>query len=1060
MENQNQSPTNTGSSADFTPPRHWIGAEELEASYWQDAKIQERRGQEFYDKPVEVIDQIDRMDKKGLARRDFLTVMGASMAMASFSCARRPVHKIIPYVVKPEEIVPGVANWYASTCADCGCRCGVLIKTREGRPIKLEGNPDHPLNQGALCSKGQASILNLYDPDRLKNPILKGRQDKSRKDLSWAQADELVQGKLKASSKVRLLTGAVKSPSQRRLFNEFLGKFSNAKWVEFEPLHLEELPESQALSYGTNCVPQYHFEKAELILTLGADFLENWLSPVEHSKGWSKGRKLADQKAAQAKLSKLICFESILSVTGANADVRHQVLPSALVDVALALAHELIVRRKVSHLASDPSLTAALKDYSVEAVSGWIGLANGANILRDLASELLASRGKSLVVGGGVETRTEYSLALQVAINLLNSALDNEGVTVDGTSRATESLVKIQSVLDLLAELKSGQVDFLLVHKTNPAYSLSNAQLGLSEAFKQAKFLLVSSDREDETAKLADLVLPDHHYLENWGDASVSKGLFSIQQPAIAPIHDTRAFEDSLLKWGNGPGLKTGGLMSQSEDWHGYLKANWKETVFPKVGAIAGFESFWEGTLRSGVIHLKSDSDKPAVRAFRSAALGQSLKGLRPANSEGLTLVLYSKTSMGDGRFANNAWLQELPDPISTVTWDNYLNLSPSLAKELHFKDDEVVELSVGDVSVHIPVHIQPGLHPRVVSAAIGYGRRAVGKVGNLAGVDVFPFVRASATGLVFAGHKVQLKKTGKFYKLAATQWHGQTESRPIINDITLAQFRKNPAATGHIDPELRMEKVPSLWPVHEYKGYRWGMAIDLNACTGCGACMVACQAENNIPVVGRDNVRVSRQMHWIRIDRYYSGTSENPEVVFQPMLCQHCENASCETVCPVLATVHDDEGLNVQVYNRCVGTRYCQNNCPYKVRRFNFFDHWKAYEGPMNMAWNPDVTVRTRGIMEKCTFCTQRIREAKEAAKDSGDRVKDGDFQVACQQTCATDAIVFGDLNDPNSRVSQMKESPQAFRVLEILNNKPSISYLTKVRNRPEGAHSSEHHV
>jgi molybdopterin-containing oxidoreductase family iron-sulfur binding subunit len=348
-------------------------------------------------------------------------------------------------------------------------------------------------------------------------------------------------------------------------------------------------------------------------------------------------------------------------------------------------------------------------------------------------------------------------------------------------------------------------------------------------------------------------------------------------------------------------------------------------------------------------------------------------------------------------------------------------------------------------------------MHPGVVSAAIGYGRTAAGKVGTEAGVDVFPFVKVEGAHLAFSGQTVTLRKTGKFYRLASTQLHTLSENRPIINDITLAEFIKNPAEANETDPELRMKEVPSIWPAHEYKGHRWGMAIDLTSCTGCGACVIGCQAENNIPVVGREQVRNSRNMHWIRIDRYYKGAPENPELVFSPMLCQHCENAPCETVCPVLATVHDDEGLNVQVYNRCVGTRYCQNNCPYKVRRFNFFDHWKSYEGPMNMVWNPDVTVRSRGIMEKCTFCVQRIREAKDKAKDLGEKLKDGQFQTACQQTCPTDAIVFGDINDPDSRVSKLHGDPRAFRVLETLNVKPVISYMTKVRNKAEGG---EHHV
>jgi anaerobic selenocysteine-containing dehydrogenase/Fe-S-cluster-containing dehydrogenase component len=1045
---------NHSKSQDFEPPRHWIGPEELDASYWSDSKIREKRGQEFFEKPVEYIDQLDKLGEKGgIARRDFLTIMGASMAMASFACARRPVHKIIPYVVKPEEITLGVPNWYASTCGECSVGCGVLVKNREGRPIKLEGNPDHPMNGGYLCTEGQASVLNLYDPDRLKAPIMRTRGG-AAKEVAWTEVDASIQAKLKQialrSGSVRVLSGEINGESTRRLIREFLGAFKNSSHVEYEPLDLEEIQDAQEVSYGTSVVPNYRFDKADLILSLGADFIGTWLSPLEHSRDWSKNRKLAHAKGAQAKLSKLVCVESTMTLTGSNADERIPVRPGDELKIALALANEIIVKQKHSRFANDSSISSTLSNYTLEKVVEEIGIPDGLSRLRQIAQELWDNRAKGLVVAGGIQGKTKDAMALQVAVNLLNSALENEGVTVDGTLNNTTSHASFAAMSKLTADMKAGKVDALIVYRSNPAYTLPRTLLGLEDAIKKVPLVIVVSDREDETGLMADYVLPDHHYLENWGDANPRKSLYSLQQPTISPIHSSRAFQDNLLTWGKVGNLGVSGLSARSGDWHDYLMNNWKESFYK--GSAGSFEQFWEGVLRAGVYDERSahgnTSAKPSARSFRAASLSQIPKYSALDNNT-ITLSLYEKVSMHDGRSANNAWLQEMPDPISSVTWDNYLNVAPALADKLSFKENDVVEVTAGEVSAQLPVHIQPGMHPRVVSAAVGYGRRNVGKVGNQAGVDVFPFLQPQNNVLVFSGHAVTLRKTSKFYSLASTQWHTATEDRPIINDITLAEFRKNPAATSHTDPELRLETVPSLWPVHEYKGHRWGMAIDLNSCTGCGACIIACQAENNIPVVGRDQVRVSRQMHWIRIDRYYAGAPENPDVVFQPMLCQHCENAPCETVCPVLATVHDDEGLNLQIYNRCVGTRYCQNNCPYKVRRFNFFDHWKSYEGTMNMVWNPDVTVRTRGIMEKCTFCTQRIRDAKDKAKDAGEKLRDGDFQTACQQTCATDAIVFGDVNDPNSRVSRMKESPQAFRVLETLNAKPMISYMTKVRNK-----------
>ncbi len=1059
MENT-QNPNETQSS-EFKPPRHWIGQEELDQNYWSDAKIQERRGQEFYDKPIETLEMLERLDEGGLRRRDFLTIMGASMAMASMACARRPVHKIIPYVVKPEEITPGESNFYASVEPETGY--GILIKTREGRPIKLEGNPDHPLNRGGLGVRGQAALLSLYDPDRLKDPVAYNRAGGGKHKATWKEVDEAVASKLKTANRVRVLTGQLHSPSTRRLVNEFLAAFPNGQHVEFEVLGRDDLAQGQALSYGTAIHPHYRFDRADVVVSLGADFLGTWGPSEEYQRDWSTKRKLSSQNAAHAKLSKVIVFEPVMTVTGASADERHPIRPGDEVKVALALAYEIIVNRRQSRYAGDTGVSATLNGYKPEAVAQDIGLAGGAEAIRQTAKLLWAHRGNSLVVGGGTQSMTEEAVALQVAVNLLNSALENDGVTVDaegsiplGANSGWKALRK------LIAEMNSGSVDVLIVHGPNPAYSLPPA-LGFEEALKKVPFVVTLGEHEDETALLGNYALPTHHFLENWGDSQTRKGVYAIQQPAIAPLFNSRAFEDALLAWIKAGQLRAGSLATQiagsaeNGTWHDYLQANWK-SMFASQG---NFRQFWETTLQKGV-YLTSGAGRSSgggsARAFRTNSL-QHLPRYK-GGVEGLRLALYQKCGVFDGRYANNPWLQQLQDPVTTVTWDNYLNLGPVLAKKMGLKNDDVVEVKAGHFTVELPVNVQPGMHEQVVSAAVGYGRTSVGRVGNGVGVNVYPFVQATDSGLTFSGIPVEIRKTGKAYKLAQTQWHHSFENRPVINDITLTQFRKNPETENHTDPHLRMKTVPTMWPEHKYTGHRWGMAIDLNSCTGCGACIVACQAENNIPVVGRDNVRVSREMHWIRIDRYYSGSPERPDVVFQPMLCQHCENAPCETVCPVLATVHDEEGLNTQAYNRCVGTRYCQNNCPYKVRRFNFFDHWKKYESTMNLAWNPDVTVRTRGIMEKCTFCIQRINEAKFKAKASGQKLVDGDIQVACQQTCSAGAIVFGDLNDPNSRVSQLNKDQRAFRVLEVLNARPMIGYLTKVRNKEEeaGSHDAHH--
>jgi anaerobic selenocysteine-containing dehydrogenase/Fe-S-cluster-containing dehydrogenase component len=1040
---------------EFTPPRHWVGPEELDAGYWTDAKVREKRGQEFFEKPVELIDAIDRKDTGGIARRDFLTIMGASMALATTACARRPVHKIIPYVVKPEEIVPGVANYYATTCGECSTGCGVVAKNREGRPIKLEGNTEHPVNKGALCGRGQASLLNLYDPDRLRAPVLRNRPGTAAgREASWEDVDAVIVGKLKGAKRVRVLSGPVQGESTQRLVREFLGSFASGEHVEWEPAGHDDIVEAQNASYGSAVLPHYRFDQAKYVVSLGADFLGSWISPVEYTGEWHRTRKLNAKAGAKQDFSKLVVFEPTFTITGGAADERIAVRPGDELKIALALAHELVVVQKRSGLASDGGVTAVLSGYKPEAVAQEIGV--DAAQLKKVATELWENRGRGLVIGGGLASQTAQAISLQVAINLLNSVLENEGVTVDGTASVSNYRGSFTALNKLIGEMKAGQVDVLILYRTNPAYTLP-ASSGFAEAVAKVGTVISISDREDETGSLADYVLPDHHYLENWGDASPRKGVYSLAQPTIAPLYSTRAFQDSLITWTKAAALNAGALTKASADWHAFLASNWKETVYRQSGSIATFEQFWEGALRVGVVTIGGAS-RPSARGFRAGSASQLPKYSPWSISDGsFALSLYTKVSMGDGRSANNAWLQEMPDPISAVTWDNYLNVAPSTAKKLGVKEDEVVEIKTDAGTIQLPVHVQPGMHPGVISAAVGYGRRKVGKVGDGTGVDVFPLVKVEGGRLIFSGHSAQVTRTAKMYRLASTQWHTVTENRPVINDITLTEFAKNPAASNETDPELRMHTVPSIWPEHQYKGHRWGMAIDLSACTGCGACVLGCQAENNIPVVGREQVRNSRNMHWMRIDRYYSGNADNPELVFQPMLCQHCENAPCETVCPVLATVHDDEGLNVQVYNRCVGTRYCQNNCPYKVRRFNFFDHWKSYEGPMNMAWNPEVTVRSRGIMEKCTFCVQRIRDGKDKAKDAGERVTDGMIKTACQQTCPADAIIFGDLNDPNSRVSKFRDDPRAFRVLETLNTKPVISYMTKVRN-VERAEAAEH--
>ncbi len=1039
---------------DFEAPRHWVDLDELTPAYWENEKSQEVRGQEFFKKPVETIALIDRLDKGGLERREFLTIMGASMALAGLGFARKPIHKIIPYAVQPIEIKPGEATWYATTYNDGVESYGVLVKNREGRPIKLEGNPDHPVNKGKLNARGQAALLDLYDPDRLRGPMSGARTggEAGFKTLTWAEVSPEIQKAFKqaaGSGKVRVLSGYLNGVSQRQLVHEFLGAFSDGEHIEFAPGAAETILEGQWAAHGTAEIPVYRFDKAKVVLSLGSDFLQTGLSSVEHARQWAQRRKLNDAEHHRADLSKLYCFESTVTVTGANADERFALRPGDEVRVGLAIAREISTR----YGGSLSGLGDALGPHTVERVAEQIGGLVTAEKLRAIARDLWEHRGESLVIAGGVHSGGNTALGLQVVAGVLNELLGNEGKTVGGTGLTRE--LGGRAYENLIKQMEAGQVSVLVTYRSNPAYWDPR----FLKASRNVKTLIAVTDRLDETARVADFALPDHHFLENWGDAQTRPGVFSLQQPAIGPLHDSIAFEDMLIKWARQGDLAVKGLAGQivsdsTAGWHEYLKARWKQAGSSLLGGLA-FEMFWEKALETGVVGAGVGDLK--ARRFQTSALGLLPKGVTDAKGA-VYLALYEQTGIRDGTTANNAWLQEVPDPITTATWDNYLNIAPSAAAKMGVTEHDVVRVTAGDFECELPAHIQPGMHGSVVSAAIGYGRTAAGKVGNKIGVNVYGFVRFDGGRTQFSGFEAKLTKTGRRYEVAMTQAHHRTMNRPIVNDITLAAYRKKPGEESHTKPHLRMENVPSIWPSFEYKGNRWGMTIDLTSCTGCGACVVACQSENNVPVVGRDRVRVGREMHWIRIDRYYSGSDEAPDLIFQPMLCQHCENASCETVCPVLATTHSDEGLNDMTYNRCVGTRYCQNNCPYKVRRFNFFDHWMAYDKPLDLAWNPDVTVRTRGVMEKCTFCVQRIHKAKNEARKENRALREGDVVTACQQTCPTDAIVFGNTNDPKSQVSKFKAEARAFRVLEDLNNKPQISYLTKVRNK--AAESNDEHV
>lgn len=1031
----------------------------------------------------------------GPSRRDFLKVAGFAFAGTALAgCQRAPVQYAVPYLVAPEGITPGRSYHYASTCGGCSAGCGLLVKNRDGRPIKLEGNPEHPLSRGGLCAAGQASLLGLYDQQRLQHPLHRGQP------AAWPEVDQAIGLQLDAIRKekgaVRFLTGPLLSPTTRALLNRFLDTFANARHVVHDPHSYSAILEAHGRTHGVRLLPHYHLDKAEVIVSFDADFLGTWMSPVEFTSAYQTGRRLEDPTPH---LSYHVQFESLLSLTGTKADRRLCLAPGemgvAMGHLAARLAQKAGVPFPEGRLEKPPELSP---------------------FLDHLADYLWQNRKRSLVLSGSQDVDQ------QVLCNFLNHILGNYGTTVDVAQPSYQREGNDRELEILLQELHEGNIAALFVYQSNPVHALPSGE-SIAADLKRVPLVVSLSPRLDETAQVAHFACPDHHYLESWNDAEPVNGVVSLIQPAITPMGSTRSVLESLAVWmphsvlepstvgllgspqGQGPLLAASALIPGRTAWmsktpaaylgkapaaYNLLREHWEREVFPRSTQKIAFQDFWDRTVHDGFAQVKPRPVK--VGSFNLAAVGATPVATRPLEGA-YSLILYSKVGMPDAGHAYNPWLHELPDPISKVTWDNYACLSPTAASRLGASDGDVVRLEASaeggrSAVLELPVFVQPGLHDQVVAVALGYGsllskrfanigppwlqaRPTVGPDG-MVGKNAAPLLIWVNGSLRFNRDGVRLTKTGGQHPLASTQSYYQItvpphlalpgqERRPIIRETTLTDFRQEAQATG--DKPSKPPPAGSnqdLWPDdHPLTGPHYGMVIDLNACTGCSACVIACQAENNIPVVGKDEVRRHREMHWLRIDRYYQeqDVDGGVDVAHQPMLCQHCGNAPCEVVCPVLATVHSSEGLNEQVYNRCVGTRYCANNCPYKVRRFNWFDY--AHDDLLqNLALNPEVTVRSRGVMEKCTFCVQRIQETKIEAGRLGEIPRDGDIQTACQQSCPAKAITFGNLNDRKSRVAGLAAGRRSYQVLGELNIRPSVSYLTLVRNRPAEGEGDQH--
>lgn len=1019
---------NPTSKTEGPSPKYWRSLEQ-----WRnDPEFAQFAEKEFLTSPLQSEDGND-----GWARREFLKLMGASIALSSFGCVRKPAQKIIPYAKKPADIIHGIPNFYASSYVDGVEGLGILVTTRDGRPIKIEGNPEHPANQGGMSARAHAHILRLYDPDRHTSAKRNLQNDKRTNhetiNVKWDDLDKAVVEQLK-KGKVALLSSTCLSPSTVALTEEFVTA-TGGKVYSYDDISYASLGLAQKSSYGQDGLPGYRLDQAKYIVAINNDFLGTWLTPVTFQRQFAAGRKVS------ANMNKLVVFEPLLTLTGSNADQRFRIRPSQSLDVVMALINEIVSVKKQSRYASNEHVSHVLSGFA----RGQSEL--GFNI-SEVAGELWNNRGQSLVLAGGLSAETENALELQVAVNFLNSVLENEGKTVDAPSGVFSSgKTSKPGMQELLKALEAKEVNTLIVHGCNPMLSLP-VVAKFKEALSHVGMVISTSDRNDETARFADYVAVDHHSLENWGDVQAHGGALSIQQPTIRPLYDTRSFQDSLLAWIKGIG-KGSARVKTANTWYDYLRSHWHEVNYPSLGKSAkSFEDFWVDLLQYGVLP-KAKADSPA-RTLSGETL---LAGKAQARKPGFELALYSTVGLGDGQLANVSWLQEFPDPVSKICWDNYASFSPKDSKQLKIHEGQFVKLTVGENSLEVPAHIQPGQADGVVGLAVGYGRKGAGQVADGVGVNAFTLAGWADGRRITAGLETTVAVLSRKDRLACVQSHHSMEGRQIVVEETLQEHIKKPGGN------VVRHALTSMWSGHEYKGNKWGMVIDLNTCTGCGACVIACQSENNIPSVGKQYVIEGREMHWIRVDRYYTGTPEDPGVVNQPLPCMHCDNAPCETVCPVMATVHSDEGTNDMIYNRCVGTRYCSNNCPYKVRRFNWFNYTNDIPEPKKLALNPDVTVRFRGVMEKCTFCIHRIRFQKYRGKVEDRALQDGDIKTACQQSCPTHAITFGDLNNPESAVAKQFNVPASYTLLEELNTRPAVRYQVKVRNVAEIKGESKSH-
>ena len=985
-------------------------------------------------------------DPKG--RREFLKLMSASLALAGVgACTRQPQETIVPYVRQPEEMVPGRPLFFASAVVHGGYASPVLVESHMGHPTKIEGNPEHPASLGAADVFTQAEILNLYDPDRAKVVTLRGEVSSWGHFLTAVQAAVAAQ-KGRPTGSLRFLTGPITSPSLAALMSEILTANTGIRWHQFDPTGMQGSPA------GANARPVYHFDRADVVVTLDADFISCGPGSVRYQRDFAARRRLTDDRK---EMNRLYAIESTPTLTGAKADHR---LPVKAAEIE-AIARELAAAVGPLTGRVAPGSSASVPQPGAPEIAKWVAA---------IAKDLQAHRGRSLVVPGEFQPAAVHQI-----VRGINEALGNAGATVSyGADVEAMPTDPYASIAELAGAMDAGQVETLVIVGGNPVFT-APADLKFGERLAKVGLVIYHSLYLDETSPLVHWNLPASHALEGWGDYRAFDGTVTLTQPLIAPLYEGRSAHELLALFT--PQGDRRGQQIVKDYWTDAYSSGADWTInFPAAEPFANPAAFWRRALHDGFIPGTAVTEGGPATPFTVARPGPSPSANQQALPEagtpqpaagGLEIIFRPDPTIWDGSFANNGWLQELPKPLSKITWDTAAWVSPRLAEEHRLNNHDVVELTYRGNTIKMPVWIMAGHPDQSVTVFFGHGRRMAGRVGTASeqARQFNPYLLRTSDAPWF-GPGLEIVKTGERYLLATTQDHQSMEGRAPVRIATIEEYRRDPSVVAHQGHAV--PKTLTMYPEHVYDGYKWGMAIDLTSCTGCGACTIACVAENNIPVVGKEQVLRGREMHWIRVDHYFAGDFMRPETIetyHQPIPCMQCETAPCEVVCPVAATTHSSEGLNDMTYNRCVGTRYCSNNCPYKVRRFNFLEYADWYTTTLEPMRNPDVTVRSRGIMEKCTYCVQRISHARIDAKKDDRKIRDGEVVTACQATCPADAIVFGDLNDPTSRVNQLKAQQRNYSLLEDLNTRPRTTYLAAIRNpNPEleparTAGQTEHH-